>query len=377
MSITQRLLQLIAGRKKIIPSPTVELQVAAPVADFIDKLPKAEIHLHFEGAINAETILALAQKHHDPQIKNYNDAQWLLYFSNPHEFFKNFLYLSSLFREAEDFYDVALALGKQLYDQNILYAELTIAPHKFMRSGIPYPELMEAMARGLSDSPGADQREHRFIIDIVRDLGSQIGMEMIREVERYHRPDVVGVGLGGSENFRPEDSSEVFRYAESIGLRKTAHAGEGLGAGSIWGTIKSLGVERIDHGVRAGEDAELVKYLIEHRIPLNQCLTSNVMLGVVRELDQHPFRSYWDQGVVLTIGTDDPAFFKTTLSEELKKLAIHQDFKPEEMPTLMENAINVSFMDQADKSKWITRFRAESEPLLEAMHEALRSSGES
>ncbi len=373
MSITQRLLQLITGRKKIIPSSAPALQVAAPVAEFIDKLPKAEIHLHFEGAINAEIILALARKYLDPQIKNYNDAKWLLYFANPHDFFKNFLYLSSLFREAQDFYDAALALGKQLNDQNIQYAELTIAPHKFMRSGIPYPDLMDAMSRGLVDAPGAGQREHRFIIDIVRDLGPQLGMEMIREVEQHPRSDVVGIGLGGSESFPPEDSVEVFRYAESIGLRKTAHAGEGLGAQSIWGAIKSLGVERIDHGVRAGEDAELVKYLIEHRIPLNQCLTSNVMLGVVRELDQHPFRSYWDQGVVLTIGTDDPAFFKTNLSEELRNLAIHQAFKPEEMPALMENAINASFMDQGGKSKWITRFRAETAPLLEAM----RSSGES
>lgn len=370
MQMARRLISLLSRRRLHFPPQPPQPELPEAVRLFLRSIPKAEIHIHFEGAIYAETILTFAQKYRLPEIRTLSDAQWRLFFSNAAMFFQNFLSLASLFREPEDFYAAALDLGRRLAEENIQYVELTLAPHKFMRAGIPYPAMMEAINRGLWDAPGSERREHRFVIDVVRDLGPEIGMEMMREVERHPFAEVVGIGLGGGENYPPEDFAEVFRFAQCIGLHKTAHAGEGRGAPSIWGAIRALGTERIDHGVRAREDESLVTYLVENNIPLNQCPTSNVLLGVISSLEEHPFRDYWERGIFLTLGSDDPAFFKTTLTEELGKLIAYQRFTPHEIPSLIENALQASFLDDAVKQVWITRFREETRPYLEALQSA-------
>ncbi|MBN2328856.1 MAG: adenosine deaminase [Candidatus Omnitrophica bacterium] len=373
MRIAQRLTSLLFKRKAHFPPSSPRPQLPEGCVRFLQAIPKAEIHLHFEGAVFGPTILALARKYKSPEIRTLSDAEWRLFFTDAQMFFENFLSLSSLFREPEDFYIAAFDLGRRLAQENIQYVEITIAPHKFMRAGVPYPDLMEAVNRGLRDAPGADRREHRFIIDIVRDLGPALGMDMMREVERHPIAEAAGVGLGGGENYPAEDSAEVFAFAESIGLRKTAHAGEGRGPQSIWSALQSLGVERIDHGVRAREDEKLLDYLAENQIPLNQCPTSNVMLGVAPGLKEHPFRFYWERGIPLTVGSDDPAFFKVSLTGELEKLIAFQHFTLDEIPALIENALRASFLDDGAKAKWITRFREETNALLAAR----RSSGES
>lgn len=336
------------------------------VWEFLHALPKAEIHLHFEGATDAGTIFHLAQTHGDPDIRTLADAQWALYFREPQQFFQQFLRVSNLFRSLDDFHVAAASLGKRFVEQNILYAELTFAPHKFMVAGMPYIGLIDAIEAGLSEGVGEHPLEHRFVIDIVRDLGPEAGMRVMREVEAHPHERVVGIGLGGGENYKPEASKEVFAFAESLGLRKTAHAGEGLGPQSIWDAINHLGVERLDHGVRAREDAALVDYLAEKRIPLNLCLTSNVMLGVVPTPEDHPIRMYHERGIPVNVSTDDPTFFQTTLTDELAKLIVYQNFIPAAIPSLMENAIRASFLGEADQSRLVASFQEQSEPLLQA-----------
>ncbi|MFB3787452.1 MAG: adenosine deaminase, partial [bacterium] len=214
---------------------------------------------------------------------------------------------------------------------------------------------MDAIDAGLRETTNG-RVDHRYIIDVVRNLGPEIGMEMIREVERHPVDRVVGIGLGGSEDFPAEDSAAIYEYAGAIGLRKTAHAGEGRGPDSIWGAIRSLKVERIDHGVRSREDPALMEYLAEHKMPLNLCPTSNVMLGVVPSLEEHPFRFYHERCIPVNAGTDDPTFFKVSLTEELSKLIHYQGFRPEEIPLFIENAIQASFLEHSAKQSLLTRF---------------------
>ncbi len=347
--------------KKILPeSPLPEKE-----RQFLKLLPKAEIHFHFEGAISAETIFQLGRKYQIDDIRTLNDAKWFLSFSNAHEFFQRFLHLASLLRHPDDLYEAAIDIGNKLYKENIQYIEITIAPHKFIRGGIPYSELIEAIDCGLNDSEGANTREHRFIIDIVRDLGPEIGMEMVKIVEKYPHPRVVGIGLGGSEAYPPELSKPVFEYATSIGLRKTAHAGEGRGAESVWDTIHSLGVERIDHGVRSFEDPVLLNYLKDNRIPLNMCPMSNMILGIVQTLKTHPFRQYYTSGIPVTIGTDDPTFFQVTLSDEYENVVAYQNIPLFEIPLIIENALKASFLPHEEKSILIDRFRKDTEYLMQ------------
>jgi len=362
MSIKNRLLALIWRKNRTARKPPVP-KLTPEIWRYLERLPKAEIHLHFEGAVSAPVILELGRKYGVQSIRTLSDAEWRLYFSNARMFFENFLYVSSLFQEADDFHHAAADLGRRLLRENIRYVELTLAPYKFMRSGIPYQEIIGAIDAGLCEATNG-MVDHRYIIDIVRDLGPVIGMEMIREVEKHPVERVVGIGLGGGENFPPEDSAAIFEYAGAIGLRKTAHAGEGRGPDSVWGAIRALKVERIDHGVRSREDPTLVEYLAENQIPLNLCPTSNVMLGVIPGLEEHPFRYYHERGIPVNAGTDDPAFFKVSLTEELGKLIHYLGFRPEEIPALIENAIQASFLESSAKQALLTRFQNETRPLM-------------
>lgn len=317
--------------------------------EFLRRIPKAEIHVHLEGSIDANTIWELAQKYDDPTIRSKSDAQWALYFKNPHDFFMQFLRVSSLIREAGDFALLARQVARRFAEENIQYAEITLAPHKFVRNGIPYPDIIAAIDQGLRDEMKEKPFEYSLIIDIVRDLGPEAGMETMRWVKSHSHPNIAAIGLGGGENYLPEASKEVYQFAETLGLQKTAHAGEGKGPESIWGAINHLGVKRIDHGLRAIEDPKLVDYLKENQIHLNMCPSSNVMLGVSASHTQHPLRYYHEQGIPVNISTDDPSFFNTTLTQEFEKVVEFHQFPQDEIPTLITNAIDASFLPSEKK----------------------------
>ncbi|MBZ0255722.1 adenosine deaminase, partial [bacterium] len=178
-------------------------------------------------------------------------------------------------------------------------------------------------------------------------------------------------GLGGGENYPPEQSKDVFEYASGLGLRKSAHAGEGLGADSIWRTLKSLKPERLDHGVRAHEDARLVDYIAENQIPLNLCLTSNVMLGVVNSIENHPFKQYDQRGIPVNLSTDDPPFFRTTLNDEFAQLIQHHGYKTTDMLRLTQNAINASFLNDDAKQQLSAGIIREFDALAQSSSTAL------
>lgn len=326
-------------------------QCALPdhIRSYLRLIPKAEIHLHLEGSIDANTIWELAQKYDDPQLRSFSDAQWALYFSSPHEFFMQFLRVSSLIREASDFTLLARQVAHRFDAENIHYAEITLAPHKFVRNGIPYPDIINAIDQGLRDEMKNTPFEYRLIIDIVRDLGPEAGMETMHMVQEHPHPNVAAIGLGGGENYLPEASKEVFQFAETLRLSKTAHAGEGKGPESIWGALNHLGVKRIDHGLRAIEDPKLVTYLKENKIHLNMCPSSNVMLGVAASHEQHPLRYYHEHGIPVNISTDDPSFFNTSLTHEYEKVVDLHSFPLHEVPRLITNALDASFLPAEKK----------------------------
>ncbi len=330
-----------------------------PVQLFLYEIPKMEIHVHFEGSMNADTIWKLAQKYKDPDIRSYSDAEWSLFFYSPQKFFRQFLKLSSLLREADDFALLAEQIARRFAEENIQYAELTLAPHKFVRGGIPYATIIEAVDNGLCKGMEGHPFDYNLIIDIVRDLGPVSGLETMHMVRDYPHPKVAAVGLGGGENYPPEHSKEVFEYAEKLGLKKTAHAGEGRGPDSIWGALKHLGVKRIEHGLRAIEDPTLVAYLAENKIHLNMCPSSNVMLGVAISHEKHPLHYYHKQGIPVNISTDDPSFFRTTLLEEYQKVVEFQKLPVQEIPTLIYNSIDASFLSGNEKSALKSRFQSE------------------
>ncbi len=324
--------------------------------DVIQELPKVDLHVHLEGAFSPECLLELARRNgREGEIGSIAEARRMFQFASPTEFFRQFLYISRFVSTTEDLALVVDDVLERLAWDNVIYAEITLAPRKFVRMGIPYPALVETLETAVERSPYREKLDVRFVMDMVRDLGPDRGLELVDWIHERPSPLVVAIGLGGSEGYPPELSVKPFAAARALGLHRTVHAGEGSGAPSIWGAIERLGAERIDHGTRTYEDPTLVEYLANTQIPLNMCLTSNVRLGVVPSYEKHPAYDYLRAGIPVTLGTDDPSFFGTTLSEELAIFAKTFGVEFETLIQLQRNAINASFLAEEEREGVIDR----------------------
>lgn len=317
-----------------------------------------DLHVHLEGALSPECLFELARRNgRENEIGSVDEARRMFRFSSPTEFFRQFLYISRFVSTTED---LALVVGdalERLARDNVIYAEITLAPRKFVRMGIPYPALVDTLEAAVERSPFREKLDVRFVMDMVRDLGPDRGFELVNWIRERPSPLVVAIGLGGSEGYPPELSVKPFEAARELGLHRTVHAGEGSGAPSIWGAIERLDAERIDHGTRAYEDPMLVEYLASERIPLNMCLTSNVRLGVVASYEKHPAYDYLRAGIPITLGTDDPSFFGKTLSEELAIFAKTFGVEIGTLIQLQRNAVEVSFLGEEERERVVERLR--------------------
>jgi aminodeoxyfutalosine deaminase len=233
-------------------------------------------------------------------------------------------------------------LLERLEAQNVRYAEIIIAAGVVLWKGQEFAPIFEAVCAAARESIV----EVRWILDAVR----QFGAEHVRGVaelaaERVDR-GVVAFGIGGSEERGPAEwFAESFAFAKSAGLRLTAHAGESMGPESVWAALR-LGAERIGHGIAAARDPELMRHLRERDIPLEICITSNLVTGVVARIEDHPVRRLYDAGVPITLNTDDPAMFGCTLAEEYLLAARQFGFSESELRGIAENGFRYAFREE-------------------------------
>ena len=257
--------------------------------NWYEKVPKVELHLHLEGAIPYEILWELVQKYcGDPQVP---DQEALLrkfaYKDFPH-FIETWIWKNQYLREYEDFTYFAEAVARDLAGQNIRYAEAFFSPPDSFRYGLNVQGLAQAIRLGLARVPAI---EVALIADVVRDWGPELAARTLAEACEARQFGVIGIGIGGSDyKFTPEPFEKVFENAREQGFHVTAHAGETAGPESIWGAIRSLHVERIGHGVHAKDDERLLAYLAETQLPLEVCPLSNVCTGVVKSIEDHPYR---------------------------------------------------------------------------------------
>jgi adenosine deaminase len=259
------------------------------------------------------------------------------------EFIDKWLWKQSFLREAADFELVGAAVAAELARQRIIYAEAFYSPADVRDNGLSTQEVSLALRRGLSSVPDI---EVALIVDLVRDQGPVgAGRTLEEAAEVAAEAGVIGIGIGGSEQlFPPEPFAPVYRRARALGLHTTAHAGEVAGPESVWGAIRALGVERIDHGLRAVEDAALVAYLADRRLPVTSCSGSNVATGAVASLERHPIRRFLDAGVLVSVSTDDPAMFGLSMAGELAALQSRLAFTDDEVRQLALNAVDSSWL---------------------------------
>ena len=338
---------------------------------FAEAMPKVELHVHLEGSIAPETSLALARRHHLklPAEDEAGLRRWFRFRNFPH-FIQVYAALCELLRTPEDFTFIVMALGQELARQNVRYAEVTFTPYihvLFQNKGLTPEELIAGLDAGRAEVKAKYGVELVWITDIPRNssfnrlTGRYHGKASGPTVEMalaWQPHGVVALGLGGYEiGAPPEPFAPAFARARAGGLRSAPHAGEHVGPAGVWGAIRALYAERIGHGVRAIEDPHLVDYLVAEQIPLEINPSSNIRLGIYPDFAAHPLRQLWDAGVLVTVNSDDPSLFNTTLNQEYRLLVDAFDFDADALEKVSLNAVRASFLPAERKAAYLAAFQ--------------------
>lgn len=296
-------------------------------------LEKAELHLHLEGSLEPETLAELV-----PGLRPEEVAGRYRY-ADFDGFIAAYKWVTS-FLQTPKAYGVAMRrLLERLEAENVRYAEVTLSAGVALVRGLDFGPLFEAVA----DAAAQSRIEVCFILDAIRQLGPDHARQVARLAVERASEGVVAFGIGGIEALGPAEwFAGVFGFVKEHGLHVTVHAGETAGPESVWSALHA-GAERIGHGLRAAEDPALVAYLAEHDIPLEVCLSSNLALRLVASLKTHPARRLFEAGVPLTLNTDDPAMFHTTLAREYELAERELGFRPEELSRVAANGFRYSF----------------------------------
>ena len=317
-------------------------------------LPKAELHLHLEGSIRPAIACTLAARHgvsltEDDVRQRYN-------YTNFMGFIEAFKWVTSFLREPADFALLAADVAEQLLEQRVVYAEITLSV------GIMLLRKQDPQANFEAMLAATEPFEHRglrlnWVFDAVRQFGPEPALEVVEAAHRCASPRIVAFGIGGDElSIATSEFRGVYLRAASYGLHRLIHAGEMGGPEKIREAIEFLGVERVGHGIAAMHDPELMDLLAERRIPLEVCPVSNICTGALArqlrkesaELSAHPLPKLLRHGIPVVLSTDDPAMFRTTLSEEYRQ-AHAMGLSEKELARLAANSFEYAFSESTKK----------------------------
>lgn len=336
---------------------------------FIVRMPKIELHVHLEGSISSRTLRELAQRNGiSIPVRNSDDTAQLYYFQNFIDFLKRYRELLKAIVSGEDFERLAYELGMVLAHQNVVYAEVMLSPVQHILRGMDMHEVLAGTSAGFARA----ERERGIMMRIALDYGRQYGpdgawplLEVARKADEY---GLVGWSIGGNEiGHPPEQFAEVYAAAHDVGLHLMAHAGEVAGSESVWGAVDVLKVQRVGHGIRSIDDPRLMEHLRAHNIVLDICPSSNVYTGAVKSWTEHPLPQLYKSGVPVTINTDDPSFFATTLTSEFRHVVRHFGFTIDDLCQLVRTSAAACFLPPAPKRRLQERVDRELQQLREEM----------
>lgn len=342
---------------------------------FIKQLPKAELHVHLEGSITPGTLLELARQNKRLDALPARDEaglqKWFT-FSDFRHFIKVYLAISDLLRTPDDFSLIAYRFGADMAAQKILYREATVTPYNHVElqdKGLTIHDLLAGLEQGRQAAYKDFGVEIRWIFDIPRDICfrdsdgryNPIPAEKTLEYALLGRKTgVVGLGLGGNEVNAPAlPFAHAFEDARREGLWRVPHAGETAGPISVWEAMDNLGAQRIGHGVRSIQDPLLVKTLVERGIVLDINPTSNIRLHIYEDYAMHPFRQLDKGGVLVTVNSDDPSLFNTSLTQEYRILARQFGYKKPDLLRIARNAFLFAAVEEPVKTRLLERFDAQ------------------
>ncbi|MER7587519.1 adenosine deaminase [Micromonospora sp. NPDC127501] len=331
------------------------------LSTFIAGLPKVELHVHHVGSALPRIVAELAARHEGrtPVPADPDALASYFEFRDFAHFIEVYLSVVDLIRDPEDVWILTHEVARELARQQVRYAELTITPYSHVRRGIPAPAFCEAIEDARKRALADFGIELRWCFDIPGEAGLPAAEETLR-IALDERPDgLVSFGLGGPEigvprpQFRP-----YFDQARAAGLRSVPHAGETTGPQTVWDALNELGAERIGHGISAAQDPQLLAYLAERQIGMEICPTSNVRTRAVATLDEHPLPRLVEAGLLVTINSDDPPMFGTTLNDEYAVAARLLGVGAEGLAGLARNAVTASFLDAAGQQRILAEIDA-------------------
>ena len=313
------------------------------LSDVIRDAPKAELHVHVEGTLEPEMMFELARRNRVPlAYASPAELRRAYSFSNLQDFLDLYYAGLQVLRTEEDFFVLADAYLRRAEADGVRHVEMFFDPQAHTGRGVAFGTLMDGLQRAV-DAAAERGLSVALILCFMRHLSERQAFETLEQAEPF-RHRLLGVGLDSSEKDHPPTRfKRVFEAARGMGLRLVAHAGEEGPPEYVWQALDVLGVERIDHGNRALEDAALVARLRRDRIPLTVCPLSNLKLGVVSELASHPLGRMLDLGLLATVNSDDPAYFGGYLAENYLRTAAALDLSPEDLRTLARNSVEASF----------------------------------
>ena len=328
----------ITNRQSLIPEPSPDILA----------LPKAELHLHLEGSIRPGTLVELSWRH-DRHPLNVAAVERLYSYADFSGFLQAFKAVTDRLQTPDDYELITYRLIEQLAREKVVHAEITFSAGVCLWRNLDVEAVFAGLERGRARGAKDYGVSVLWIWDAVRQFGADAAMRVVEAAERHLGARVVAFGIGGDERKAPPEMfREVYAEAKRRGLRLTAHAGETAGPESVWGAL-NLGAERIGHGIAAAEDAELLGVLAERQVPLEVCVTSNLRTGCCASLDEHPLRKLFDEGAMVTLNSDDPAMFGTTLAREYALAQQDFGFTDEQLRELARNSFEASFLPAEEK----------------------------
>ncbi|HEY7264565.1 MAG TPA: adenosine deaminase [Trebonia sp.] len=322
------------------------------IEQFIARLPKVELHVHLIGSASVETVLELARRHPDSGVpRTAGELRRFYEFRDFPHFIAVYRAVNELLTEPEDIADLVRGVARDLSAQNVRYAEQQFSPYVFRRNGMPDAVITEALDAGARDALASHGVRIGYIFDFPGQTAGEDAVPTLTHALEHPPEALIGLGIGGIEAGRApyrDVIRDVFAAAAAAGLHRVPHAGETTGPETVWEAIDFLHAERIGHGIRSVDDPALVGYLRERQLPVDVSPTSNVRTRCVPSLTAHPLPSMLDAGLFVTLNSDDPPMFGTSLTGEYLAAA-ELGLGAAALAGLAANGVRASFLDDAAK----------------------------
>jgi len=323
---------------------------------FIHNLPKAELHLHIEGTIEPELVFKLSGRNgNNLKYHSVEKLQEAYNFTNLQDFLNLYYEGTNVLNEEQDFYDLTWAYLEKINSQNVLHTEIFFDPQTHTNRGVKFSAVIDGIHKALVDGQRKFGISTGLILSFLRHLDESSAINILDQAIPY-KDRIIAVGLDSSEVGHPPSKFErVFARAREAGFLTVAHAGEEGPAEYVREAIELLKVKRIDHGNRSMEDDGLVEKLVKNKMPLTVCPLSNLKLKVVSSLDRHPAKKMLKKGLLVTLNSDDPAYFGGYINENYLQTAEALDLSLKDLYQIAKNSFIASFLPENKKAEMIRK----------------------